>query len=204
GHAFGELDPKDPLNAIITDLQFAPRNSRGMVEYSATFLLVRPVDLSKTSGVLLYEVPNRGTSALARPPPMADYFKRGHVVLTRGWQGDLAAREGIETIGVPVAKNPDGSSITGRVFAEFSDMPNHATTLPIIMGRLPAPQVANLDTSKATLVRRTSDGGVATPLRSTDWAFADCTKTPFPGAPDPGKVCLKSGFDTAFRYELVY
>ena len=33
GHAYGELDPKNPLNAIITDIQFAPRNARGMVEY---------------------------------------------------------------------------------------------------------------------------------------------------------------------------
>src|SRR5215469_3640932 len=53
GRAYGELDPKDPLNAIITDIQFAPRNNRGMVEYSATFTLARPIDLSKTSGVLL-------------------------------------------------------------------------------------------------------------------------------------------------------
>src|ERR1700689_2207067 len=105
GHAYGELDPKDPLNAIITDIQLAPRNARGMVEYSATFLLVKPVDLAKASGVLLYEVP-----------------KRGDVLLTSGWQGDLAPKEGIETISVPVAKNRDGSSITGPVLARFSDM----------------------------------------------------------------------------------
>ena len=204
GHAYGELDPKDPLNAIITDLQFAARNSRGMVEYSATFLLVRPVDLSKASGVLLYEVPNRGTSALARPAAMTEYFKRGHVVLTSGWQGDIAPREGIETIAVPFARNPDGSSITGRVLAEFVDMPSHSTTQPIIRGRFPAPPPVTLDTTKATLTRGLSEDGVSTPLRSTDWAFADCTKTPFPGTPDPGKLCVKDGFDPAFRYELVY
>src|SRR5690348_10692409 len=139
GHAYGELDPKDPLNAIITDLRFAPRNARGMIEYSATFLLVKPVDLSKASGVLLYEVPNRGTSSLVRPAPMPEYFKRGHVVLTSGWQGDIAPREGVETISVPIAKNSDGTSITGRVFAEFSDMPAHSSSLPIIAGRLPGP-----------------------------------------------------------------
>ncbi|MGH9801423.1 MAG: alpha/beta hydrolase domain-containing protein, partial [Blastocatellia bacterium] len=32
GKAFGELDPKGPHNAIITDIQFAQRNARGMVE----------------------------------------------------------------------------------------------------------------------------------------------------------------------------
>src|ERR1700680_3180343 len=52
GHAYGELDPKFPLNAIITDLEFAPRNARGMVEYVATFTLIKPVDMSKASGVL--------------------------------------------------------------------------------------------------------------------------------------------------------
>ena len=60
GHAYGELDPKLPLNAIITDLEFAPRNARGMVEYVATFTLIKPADMAKASGVLLYFVPNRG------------------------------------------------------------------------------------------------------------------------------------------------
>ena len=204
GHAYGELDPKDPLNAIITDLQLAPRNARGMVEYVATFLLVRPVDLSKASGVLLYEVPNRGNAALDRPAPMTDYFKAGHVVLTSGWQGDLVPREGFETISVPVAKNSDGSSITGRVLADFSDMAAHATTLPIIIGRMPGPTPASLDTAKAVLTRSVSEGSVAIPIHSTDWAFADCSKAPFPGTPDPAKICLKGGFDPAYLYELVY
>src|SRR3984957_20274630 len=66
GRAYGELDPKDPLNSIITDIQLAPRNARGMVESSATFLLVKPVDMTRASGLMLYEVPNRGNSALVR------------------------------------------------------------------------------------------------------------------------------------------
>src|SRR6516162_206158 len=63
GHAYGELDPKNPLNSIITDIEFAPRNARGMVEYSATFTLAKPVELSKASGVMLYDVANRGRIA---------------------------------------------------------------------------------------------------------------------------------------------
>ena len=53
GKAHGELDPNDPKNAIITDIQLAPRNARGMVEYVATFSLVKPIDMSKASGVLM-------------------------------------------------------------------------------------------------------------------------------------------------------
>ena len=34
GRVNGELDPADPANAIIQDISLAPRNERGMVEYS--------------------------------------------------------------------------------------------------------------------------------------------------------------------------
>src|ERR1035438_6578447 len=47
GRFYGELDPRDPHNAIITDIQLAPRNARGMVEYSATFAILNPVDRSE-------------------------------------------------------------------------------------------------------------------------------------------------------------
>ena len=123
GHVYGELDPKSPLNSIITDLEFAPRNAKGMVEYSATFSIAIPADLSKASGVLFYEVPNRGRAPLpaanARAGAMADLFKFGHIVLTSGWQGDLAPAPNVETISVPVAKNADGSALTGPVLALF-------------------------------------------------------------------------------------
>src|SRR5882724_3730914 len=52
GHFTGELDPKDPHNKIINDIQLAVRNSRGMVEYTGTFAIAKPIDMSKASGVL--------------------------------------------------------------------------------------------------------------------------------------------------------
>ena len=41
-------------------------------------------------------------------------------------------------------------------------------------------------------------------IASTDWAFADCRTTPFPGTSDPTRICLKNGFDPTLLYELVY
>ena len=185
GHAYGELDPKDPLNAIITDLQLAPRNARGMVEYAATFSMAKPADLAKASGVLVYLVPNRGNISLeATGALVRDFLNRGHVVLASGWQGDLQPREGLETIAVPVAKNPDGSPVTGPALARFTDMPPKTNTLPIVRGRLAqagAGQPASLDTSKALLTRRASEDSKMIPIRASDWAFADCTKIAFPG-----------------------
>src|SRR5882724_6616111 len=58
--AFGELDPNLPGNALMTDIKFAPRNSRGMVEYSTDVFILKPVDPSKGSGKIFYDVVNRG------------------------------------------------------------------------------------------------------------------------------------------------
>jgi hypothetical protein len=205
GHAYGELDPKLPLNAIITDLEFAPRNARGMVEYVATFTLIKPADMAKASGVLLYFVPNRGRINLTDGGFLTDARKQGHVLVASGWQGDIEPADGMETLSVPVAKTPDGSSITGLVLARFSDMPANARTLPILRGGVSGTgDPASLDTSKATLTRRAAEDSKVVPLRSADWAFADCSKNPFPGAPDPRKICLKDGFKPADLYELVY
>src|SRR5579863_8173699 len=132
GHAYGELDPKLPLNAIITDLEFAPRNARGMVEYSATFTILKPADPAKASGVLLYFVPNRGRINLTAGGFFSAARKQGDVLVASGWQGDREPADGLETMTVPIARNADGSSITGPVLARFSDMPADATTLPIL------------------------------------------------------------------------
>jgi hypothetical protein len=60
GTITGEVDPADRRSAIIQDLQLAPRNANGMVEYTATFFLTKPIDMSKSSGILFQQVPNRG------------------------------------------------------------------------------------------------------------------------------------------------
>ncbi|NBW07606.1 MAG: hypothetical protein EBR82_06230, partial [Caulobacteraceae bacterium] len=125
GHLYGDLDPADPHNAIITDLTSAPRNAAGRVDYSATYALTRPVDMTKASGILIYDVPNRSlTLPLTGDPD-------GHVHLVSGWQGDMDPGPGRQTLSVPVARNPDGSPITGPVLQRFIDMPAGATTLPI-------------------------------------------------------------------------
>jgi hypothetical protein len=205
GHVYGELDPKLPLNAIITDLELAPRNARGLVEYSATFTIIKPADMSKASGVLLYFVPNRGHIDMTNGGFIADARKRGDVLVASGWQADLEPAAGAETLSAPVAKNLDGSSITGPVLARFSDMAADSRTLPILRGGVPGTaDPASFDTSQATLTRQSAENGAVIPMISTDWAFGDCSKTPFPGTPDPRKVCLKSGFNPAYLYELTY
>ncbi len=49
-----------------------------------------------------------------------------------------------------------------------------------------------------------SDDGELVPVASQDWAFANCDVKPFPGEPDPHKICVNGGFDAGKLYELTY
>src|SRR5690349_8550054 len=56
GTASGEIDPSDRRNAVIQDIQLAPRNANGKVTYTATFTLIKPIDMAKGNGTLFYNV----------------------------------------------------------------------------------------------------------------------------------------------------
>jgi hypothetical protein len=60
GIAKGEIDPAAPENRVIADLDKAPSNAHGMVEYAADFFILRPADLRRANSVLVYDVTNRG------------------------------------------------------------------------------------------------------------------------------------------------
>jgi hypothetical protein len=220
GLAYGELDPKDRRNALIQDIQLAPKNVRGNVEYVTTFAFIKPANVSKASGLLFYESVNRSNELTPRflrgGDETGDEFlmKRGVMILRSGWQGDIPADEkgvwGGKTfsIQVPIAKNPDGSSITGRVLLQFLNVKGNTSPL-MVYSRPTAYRPATLDTKQATLTSTTSlsnDGkiGPVTTIPTTDWAWADCTQTPFPGTPDPTKICLENGFDPTLLYQLVF
>ena len=50
------VDPASPANSLITDLELAPRNQAGLVEFSADFRILKPVDLQKGSHKLFFDV----------------------------------------------------------------------------------------------------------------------------------------------------
>ena len=64
GVAKGELDPAAPEDKVIVDLDKAPRNALGLVEYETDFFILRPADPSRTNGVLVYDVTNRGSKRI--------------------------------------------------------------------------------------------------------------------------------------------
>jgi Alpha/beta hydrolase domain len=220
GKAYGQIDPNDRRNSIIQDVRLAPRNSRGMVEYVASFTLVKPVDMSKANGVLLYDVVNRGNRQSIQvfnggEPGDGFLMKQGIVILASAWQGDIfpsGANDIRETLQVPIARNPDGSSVTGPVIAQFTNIAAGTNTISLAADgyqSLAYQRPLSLDASQATLTSRASQttGGQSSPITTispNDWAFADCSKTAFPGTPDPSKICLRSGFDPLLLYQIVF
>ncbi len=211
GRAFGELDPNDPLNAIITDIELAPTNANGMVGYEATFLLVKPIDMSKASGLMWHYVPNRG----GRITLPADVRALGDVGLSSGWQGDNSGgtahgAPGRDYVVVPIAKNPDGSPITGRVMGRIINASGMDSS-PMFVHSNPVPyRPVTLDTREATLTEiewETIDGvtGPTRTIPSGDWAWASCSAgNPFPGTPDPTQICLKNGFTPNRVHQVVF
>src|SRR4051812_20218965 len=205
GKIHGELDPKDPHNAIIQDIELAPRNARGKVEYVATFALAKPVDMTKAARVLLYQVVNRGNG-------QAVASAEGYVSLVSGWQADVIPTANNQTIVVPAARQKNGQPITGPVIARFTDIANGASTAAIRLASLGTVQPylpVDLAQPQAKLTWHTAEtyAGVqdaSHPVARSDWAFANCESTPFPGTPDATRICLKDGFHADRIYELVY
>ncbi len=177
GTISGEVDPKDPKNAIVQDLALAPVNARrhGRV-FGRLLSSLKPKDMSKASGVLRYDAPNRGNIRDHRStPPRARAMRSTRSAATRaavlGWQGDVPKSSPARlTVTVPVAKNADGTSITGTYRTEL--VPGAAApamTLPggVFNGTMIPYAPASLDNTQPgySLTRRAS----MRPMRA--WRF---------------------------------
>ncbi len=211
GRAYGELDPANPLNAIIQDIQLAPKNAKGRVEYIATFQLVMPSDPAKLSGLMWHDVPNRGGRITIVPAER----NAGDVGLSSGWQGDNAGqtshdRRGQDFVIVPIARNTDGSPVRGEVLGRIVNR-SGPDSQPMLVQTSPVPyKPYDLDTRKSTLTaikHETVDGKVTVEsvIAASAWAWAKCdAKNPFPGTPDATQICLKNGFDPKLLYQVVF
>ena len=183
GRAYGEVDPKDPKNAVIVDIANAPKNARGMVEYDTDIYILKPINLAKGNHRLWFEVNNRGNMPAYElmtegqvdgndPTKATDagngfLMRQGYTILETGWDTSAATGGGRFTIHVPVAKNPDGSPIVGSSMEEF--VVDNATTK---RGRLTYP-AATLDKSKATLTVRTRYEDAPVTVPADKWQYTD-------------------------------
>ena len=121
---------------MVVNLDRAPRNERGLVEYSAPFVIIRPTDVTRGNRKILYGINNRG-NAIEIPfqtfPPLppgaapeaADglFFRLGYTFVDAGWAGDVITTETRLGATLPVAVQADGSPIVSRIRVEYPSTP---------------------------------------------------------------------------------
>ncbi len=208
-------NPSNAANKHIVDLDKAPRNGAGMVEASANFMVLRPKDPAKGSGVALLEVSNRGGKALlsyfnrargagnpVRPENFGDGFlmRRGLTLIWVGWQFDVPVRQDVLRMIVPVATD-DGQKISGLVRADWTQ-DGVARTLEISHRNHVAYPVADPDSPENVLTVR--DGRLAERrvVPRDKWRFAREENGRV--VEDRTHIYMQDGFQAGKIYELVY
>jgi hypothetical protein len=171
--AYGEIDPSDRRNALITDINLAPRNANGMVEYSADVHIIKPVDLSKGNQRIFYDVVNRGNKGHGafnevggnNPTTAADagsglLMRRGYTLVFSGWEDEGLVPPGNNRAlaRLPIARNPDGSSVVENTITEVIFDNATGTDLTLTY------RAANLDQSQAKMLVHNHTRFVGGPL----------------------------------------
>jgi hypothetical protein len=211
GKVRGELDPNHPLNTGIVNLDKAPRNARGMVEYETDLFILRPADPAKGNGTLLYEVNNRGRKFLnvwlmdAAPvaagaindPRTAEhagngyFLRQGYTIVWSGWDADAPRAGNGMAMTVPVATN-NGQPIVRVIRDELVS----GTRAPQVDAFRLSYAAATLDQSQARLTVRRKAAYAPAEIPASGWAYVDARTIkllPDGTKPEPGSL-----------YELTY
>ncbi len=214
GTAFFELDPADPRNTAIADIDLAPRNARGRVEFSADLFILTPQDPARASGSVLFEISNRGNKGLLstfnRGTPSADptqpehfgdglLMRNGFTLVSVGWEFDVPGLKVHPPIatrnGSPIVESISTSLVVDvrATEAAFPDVPFYAP-------------FDRHDESAALTVRdRVWDMPVVIPRRNWQFIASDAAGGGRCGgqAKCP-RVSMASGFAPGRIYELKY
>ena len=231
GRAYGEVDPANPLNAVIQDILLAPRNARGMVEYATDIEILKPADMGKSNRILLFDVANRGNKLAVRnfnadmAPVVADLnalksagdgwlMQEGYTVVWFGWQADVLKGLDRITFTAPAAHNADGSPVTGIVRAELiAQQP--VATLNLSSGWFTAMNHSSYPTVSTDNRAALSDGFLPTltvrakeqdprvSIPNSEWSFGSCPDGAAV-APNDKQICYPAKFQPGRFYELIY
>jgi hypothetical protein len=208
GKIYFAVDPRNSANLIVADIDNAPKNAAGKVEFSSDFYIIKPKEMSKGNGTLLLEIPNRGTKSMlgtfnfatgSQDPQTAGQFgdsflmQQGFTLLWVGWQFDMPNREGLLRVYLPTARSENGQRITGLVRADFEPK---ETIFDASLGDKNhlAYAVSNPADPVNILTVRDTQTGMRRTIPRSEWDFT----------PDGRSVHMAAGFEPKKIYEVVY
>ena len=215
------IDPLHAANRRITDVELAPRNAAGRVEWWSDVSILLPVNRARCSGRVLADVVNRGNTVAVpnfnratRPafvpgaepnPPIAvgDGFlmKRGWVVMSCGWQCDVPEIAGLYRMQAPEARDAESRPLRGRVYTQLQSARDVPDFLLSDRGHL-AYRAADLDERDALLTVRDQPDGPAEVIPRERWRFARVESGRV--IPDPRHIQLDGGFTKGRLYQITY
>jgi hypothetical protein len=199
GKAYFAVDPKLAANKIIVDLDRAPRNAKGLVEFSADVMVLHPKDGAKNNGTALLEIANRGGRGMIGMFDLAQgrelrtaadlgdplLFEAGYTLVWVGWEFDVPDRTAMKLY-APVIQG-----LTGPVRSEI--IVDRRSTTASLADRAQIPY-AVADQASATLTVRDHPTEKPTLIPRDQWKFnADATGIEYTPGFDPGRV-----------YEVIY
>ncbi len=216
GKVYYAVAPDNQHNRIIVDLDKAPRNSQGKVEFSADLFVLRPKDPSRGNSVVFFDVVNRGNKGLlstfnhakgsADPTQEADFgdgllMRQGYTLVSVGWQFDVPKEKDKIGFDAPVATD-HGRPITGWVNPWF--IPDKRSDSYLYAAGYFSPAYPPLDPKNPAYRLTEREGWVAAPhlIPREDWQFGrmENGKVIF----DPNWVTMKGGFKAGMTYQVTY
>ena len=214
GTAHYAVDPSHPRNQGITDLDLAPRNAAGLVEFSADFAMLQPANVDRGNRRILFDVVNRGrkTALSLNSVPTANdptspleagngyLMRRGYTVVWGGWQADVPPTPGLIGMQAPEAISPQGP-LSGKIMCQFQC--NEPTNVFLLADRqhLPNP-AADPEEAEATLTVRDLPNSPATAVDRDQWSFVRVEDADL--EPQHNHVYMPSGFEPGKIYQLIY
>ena len=214
GTAYFAVDPMHPSNETIADIKLAPRNSEGLVEFSADFRILRPDDPAKGNGRLLLDVLNRGKALALRninsapdvapdaplDPGNGFLMRQGYTVVWCGWQHDVPDAPGLLRIHAPEAME-DGKPVSGRIVVTFQ--PNAVVQSQYLSDRMHRAYPADrLEDWESVMTVQDDEDAREHVIPRKDWWFARLEDGR--RIPDPCYVHLEGGFQPGKVYQVIY
>ena len=215
------IDPLHPANRRIADVELAPRARDGRVEWSSDVSILAPVDRRQCSGRVMLDVVNRGNTVAvpnfnratrpvfgpgADPDPAVDVgdgflMKRGFVVISCGWQGDVPEIPGLFRMYTPDARDIEGKALRGRVHTQIQTSRPADHALLADRGHIAYP-AADLDERDAVLTVRDLSDGRETVIARDRWRFARVDGGRV--VPDARHLYLEGGLEKGRLYQITY
>jgi hypothetical protein len=215
GKIFFAIDPALPANRIVTDIDKAPRNAAGKIEFSSDFFLIKPKQIERGNGAVLYEVSNRGGKGMlgffnhaagsldpTSAAEMGDGFlmRQGFTMLWVGWQFDVPRRQGLVRVYAPIASQ-SGRPIRGLVRSDFVLTEKEQDHSLADRNHVAYP-VADPESPDNVMTVRDSVEGPRRVVPRDQWSFSRLEGGK--SIVDPTRVRLLGRFEPGKIYEVVY